>query len=48
MLYYQENLSVGGIARLMNLPEGTVKSRLYHARAALKKRINAYSHEKVK
>ncbi len=47
-LYYQEDLSVAGIARLMNLPEGTVKSRLYHARAALKKRINAYSHEKVK
>jgi RNA polymerase sigma-70 factor (ECF subfamily) len=34
-LYYIEDISVKDIARLTNIPEGTVKSRLYRARRVL-------------
>lgn len=35
-LYYLEGLSVGEIAKIESVPEGTVKSRLYHARQSLR------------
>lgn len=35
-LYYIENLSVSDIAEIVNIPYGTVKSRLYHARKRLR------------
>ncbi len=36
VLFYLENLSVEEIARILSLPEGTVKSRLYTARQTLR------------
>jgi len=36
-LFYREDLSVEEIGRVLEVPAGTVKSRLYHAREALKK-----------
>jgi RNA polymerase sigma-70 factor (ECF subfamily) len=38
-LYYLEEFSVGRIARILDVPEGTVKSRLYHAREELKAQL---------
>lgn len=35
VLFYYENLSIKEIARLLNVPEGTVKSRLNRARSHL-------------
>jgi len=35
-LMYLEDFSVGEIADVLSLPEGTVKSRLFHARKALR------------
>lgn len=34
-MYYVEGLSVGDIAEVLEIPAGTVKSRLYHARERL-------------
>ena len=34
-LYYWENLSVEELAQILDIPTGTVKSRLYYARRAL-------------
>ena len=39
-LYYYSELSVGQIAEQMNVPAGTVKSRLSSARSALKKYLS--------
>jgi len=36
VLYYMHELSVSDIAIILDVKEGTVKSRLYHARAKLK------------
>jgi len=36
VLYFLEDFSVAQIAAVVGCPEGTVKSRLYHARKALK------------
>ena len=36
-LFYMEELSVKEIAHVLSIPEGTVKSRLYHSRQQLKK-----------
>lgn len=38
-MFYTMQLSVEEIARLMHIPKGTVKSRLYKARIKLKKRL---------
>lgn len=35
LLYYMEELSIAEIAVMMKIPQGTVKSRLYHARKQL-------------
>jgi len=40
VLYYFEQLSYKDIAEIMNIPEGTVKSRLNAAKAVLKKELN--------
>lgn len=39
LLFYMEELSVGEIAHLLKVPEGTVKSRLYQARKRLEKEL---------
>jgi RNA polymerase sigma-70 factor (ECF subfamily) len=35
-LFYGEDLSINDIASVLNVPTGTVKSRLHHARESLK------------
>lgn len=39
VLFYMESLSVEDIARILNVPEGTVKSRLHTARQALRQAL---------
>ncbi len=39
VLYYLEGLSLKEIAEILEVPEGTVKSRLHYAREALKERL---------
>ncbi len=36
VMYYLQEQSVGAIATALGIPEGTVKSRLYHARSRLR------------
>lgn len=38
-LYYMEELSLQEIAKVLKIPKGTVKSRLYQARELLRKRL---------
>lgn len=38
-LYYMEELSIADISKVLKLPQGTVKSRLYQARKILKKQL---------
>lgn len=38
-LYYYEDLSIRQIAEMLDIPEGTVKSRLYQARKLLSKKL---------
>ena len=38
-LHYLEGHGVERIAEILGIPAGTVKSRLHHARAALKKKL---------
>jgi len=47
-LYFLDDLSVGEIAALLEIPEGTVKSRLYKARRDLRRVLKeeAYRHDK--
>jgi len=40
-LFYREDLSVEEIASVLGVPAGTVKSRLHHAREALKQQLGA-------
>ncbi len=44
VLYYLDDLSVETIAEILEVPEGTVKSRLYYARKALKGRLQRQRH----
>lgn len=39
-LYYMEGLSITDIAKILKLPQGTVKSRLYQARKLLKNQLS--------
>jgi RNA polymerase sigma-70 factor (ECF subfamily) len=41
LLYYMEEQSVSEIAKMLSLPQGTVKSRLYQARKLIKKELEA-------
>lgn len=42
MMYYFEELSVGDIAKIQGVSEGTVKSRLNYARKAIKQMVEDY------
>lgn len=44
-LYFLEDLSIAQIAEVTLVPEGTVKSRLYHARRALRRILEGGDHE---
>lgn len=44
-LYYTLQLSVEEIANVMEIPQGTVKSRLHKARALLKRELEVVFHE---
>lgn len=43
MLFYAEGFSYKEIARIMDVPVGTVMSRLYTARQILKRQLSAYN-----
>jgi RNA polymerase sigma-70 factor (ECF subfamily) len=47
ILYYLEGLSLKEIAYVMDMPEGTVKSRLHYARRSLKEAILEQEHRLV-
>lgn len=42
LLYYMEQMTTLEISQLLNVPEGTIKSRLSVARNTLKKKVEAY------
>lgn len=44
-LYFLEDLSIAQIAEVTGVPEGTVKSRLFHARRALRRILEVSDHE---
>ena len=44
-LFYREKQSIKDIATIMSIPEGTVKSRIFHAREYLKKNIKIIHNE---
>lgn len=46
LLYYTIDLSVGEIAKVMKIPVGTVKSRLFKARKIIEKELEDTQHEK--
>lgn len=45
-MYYTADLSVGDIAKALNIPQGTVKSRLHKARNIIKDYMEANEYEK--
>ncbi len=45
ILHYQEGFSVAEIAEILTIPEGTVKSRLYHARNGIRTRMEDTDHD---
>lgn len=44
-LFYLEKFSVKEIAIMISLPEGTIKSRLFHSRQQLKNKLKEVNHE---
>ncbi|MCE7996598.1 MAG: RNA polymerase sigma factor [Roseivirga sp.] len=44
-LFYLEKVPVKALAKMLKLPEGTIKSRLYYAREQLKKKLKNRNHE---
>ncbi len=46
-LYYTADLSVEQIASALHIPQGTVKSRLHHARKAMKQDLEARQYERA-
>ncbi len=42
ILRFQENLSVPQIAEIMNIAEGTIKSRLFHLMKEMKEKLNHF------
>ncbi|MCX7046174.1 MAG: RNA polymerase sigma factor [Candidatus Sumerlaeota bacterium] len=46
LLRYEQGFDVGQIAGILDIPEGTVKSRLFHARKQLEQKIKEENHER--
>ncbi len=46
LLFYMEELKLSEIAQVLNIPEGTVKSRLFKAKKLLKKELEVVLNEK--
>lgn len=44
LMFYTAELSLGEIAKALNIPQGTVKSRLHKARKLLEKRLEVREH----
>ena len=44
-MFYLEEMPINEIAQAMNIPEGTVKSRLFHARKLLQSKLERQHHE---
>ena len=44
-LFFLEDLTIAQIAELTGVPEGTVKSRLFHAKRALRRHLEGAGHE---
>ena len=44
-LFFLEDLSIAEVASIIGCPEGTVKSRLFHARQAMRQRLKGINHE---
>lgn len=44
-LYYEEDFGIAEIAQILEIPPGTVKSRLYHTRQRLRKILEVMNHE---
>jgi len=47
-LFYREEMSVEEIASILEIPEGTVKSRLHHAREALRREFGGHAQVALK
>ena len=47
-LFYREEMSVDEVASILEIPAGTVKSRLHHAREALRQRLGSRARGPVK
>ena len=45
LLYYMEEMSISEIAKTINIPKGTVKSRLNYARRCLEKELEDFINE---
>ena len=45
IMHYTVEMSLDEIAKSLKIPKGTVKSRLYHARKAILKCLEAADHE---
>ena len=46
LMHYMEDIPVEEIGRILKIPAGTVKSRLYHAREILKKKMEENQYER--
>ena len=44
--YYYDQLSISDMAQIMGVPNGTIKSRLYHVRIKIKKQLTLRNYEK--
>ena len=44
-LHFLEDMSVAEVSKIVGSPEGTVKSRLYHARQDLRERLKGMNHD---
>lgn len=47
-LFYREEMSVEEIASILEIPAGTVKSRLHHAREALRRQLGGRAQSALK